>query len=313
MGWPLAVANGMRHERHGGVANAGASGHRPSALAMAAAVLPFGCWPSSTSAATRPASRRRGSGGGRIYKLVDRRHPRILARIRPTDWLWSFVMATAHGRRPDAGPGRTRPGVPRRPATRCCGPCRARGFAIRRRGDDRANDGDLASGIVVAWLVYRFLGLMFMRRVCSISTRSGAPAGSSPAAPASPRRWGPGDDSGRPEDRDGQRATGYIGRALCARCSRAVIASARQSASSRSKAPAGVEVAIVEPFDSTALTASARGSDVLVHLIGTPHPNPSKAAESRRSTSRRRIAAVEAVASSRLPHLSTSAWRIPRP
>ena len=33
-----------------------------------------------------------------VYKLIDRRHPRYLARIAPTRlaW-WSFVMATAHG------------------------------------------------------------------------------------------------------------------------------------------------------------------------------------------------------------------------
>jgi hypothetical protein len=33
-----------------------------------------------------------------VFRLVDRRHPRVLARIRPTQLaLWSFVIATAHG------------------------------------------------------------------------------------------------------------------------------------------------------------------------------------------------------------------------
>lgn len=33
-----------------------------------------------------------------IYRLVDRRHPRALARIRPTQLgLWSFAVALAHG------------------------------------------------------------------------------------------------------------------------------------------------------------------------------------------------------------------------
>jgi len=82
---------------------------------------------------------------------------------------------------------------------------------------------------------------------------------------------------------------------------------------SRSKAPAGVEVAIVDPFDSTALTASLAGSDVLVHLIGTPHPNPSKAPSSRRSTSRRRSPPSKRSRRRDFRTSSTSAWRIPRP
>ncbi len=33
-----------------------------------------------------------------IYLLINRRHPRFLARIRPTQLaLWSFAVATAHG------------------------------------------------------------------------------------------------------------------------------------------------------------------------------------------------------------------------
>ena len=33
-----------------------------------------------------------------IFRLVDRRHPRALARIRPTQLaLWSFAVAIAHG------------------------------------------------------------------------------------------------------------------------------------------------------------------------------------------------------------------------
>src|SRR5207253_5065557 len=33
-----------------------------------------------------------------LYRLIDRRHPRALARIRPTQLgLWSFAVAIAHG------------------------------------------------------------------------------------------------------------------------------------------------------------------------------------------------------------------------
>src|SRR5206468_5560046 len=33
-----------------------------------------------------------------IFRLINRRHPRALVRIRPTQlWLWSFAVAIAHG------------------------------------------------------------------------------------------------------------------------------------------------------------------------------------------------------------------------
>ena len=33
-----------------------------------------------------------------LYRLLDRRHPRLLARIKPTQLaLWSFLVAIAHG------------------------------------------------------------------------------------------------------------------------------------------------------------------------------------------------------------------------
>ena len=44
---------------------------------------------SSTSSRTNQA---------RLFRLVNRQHPRALARIRPTQLaLWSFAIATAHG------------------------------------------------------------------------------------------------------------------------------------------------------------------------------------------------------------------------
>jgi hypothetical protein len=99
MGWPLAVANGM-------------AGRRISALfatllplggghlaAMALVLVPF-AWLSWYVEWSR--SIRIGAGAlvvlFGIFKLLKRRHPRALARIRPTRiaW-WSFLMATAHG------------------------------------------------------------------------------------------------------------------------------------------------------------------------------------------------------------------------
>src|SRR5689334_12080459 len=78
-------------------------------------------------------------------------------------------------------------------------------------------------------------------------------------------------------------ATGYLGRALSvastARGHR-VRALVRHGAASR--AGAGTDVREVDIFDVDALASALRGGDAVVHLVGTPHPNPSKAAEFQR-------------------------------
>ena len=102
-----------------------------------------------------------------IFRLVDRRHPRALARIRPTQLgLWSFAVAIAHGaglmlvpiylglcRQADLDKGH-----------------QAAGFLIN------ANlamavlvsvvhaAAMIAAGGCLAWLVYRYLGLKFISR-----------------------------------------------------------------------------------------------------------------------------------------------------
>jgi hypothetical protein len=99
MGWPLAVANGMWAKRGRAVFATLlplASGHF---LAMAAALLPFSLFLTylDWSQTIRIAA------GGLVaafgaYKLVNRRHPRVLARLGPNHvTLWSFLTATAHG------------------------------------------------------------------------------------------------------------------------------------------------------------------------------------------------------------------------
>lgn len=78
-------------------------------------------------------------------------------------------------------------------------------------------------------------------------------------------------------------ATGYIGRrlipALLAR-GHAVRALARTG--SRARVPAGAELVVGDALDPASVTAAARAGDTLVHLVGTPHPTPAKAAEFRR-------------------------------
>ncbi len=74
--------------------------------------------------------------------------------------------------------------------------------------------------------------------------------------------------------------TGYIGQrlipALVARGHR-VRALARPQSIDR--VPAGALAVAGDALDSRSLAAALRPSDTLVHLVGTPHPSPAKAAE----------------------------------
>jgi len=99
MGWPLAVSaglmNGGRRPLFGALGLL-ALGH---VLAMAVILLPFALL--TPLVAWRQPIR----VGAAIlvlvfglWLLINRRHPRIIARIKPTQLaLWSFVVAMAHG------------------------------------------------------------------------------------------------------------------------------------------------------------------------------------------------------------------------
>ena len=99
MGWPLAVANGMAGRRISAVFATILPLGGGHLAAMALVLVPF-AWLSGYVEWSR--SIRIGAGAlvvlFGIFKLLKRRHPRALARIRPTRlaW-WSFLMATAHG------------------------------------------------------------------------------------------------------------------------------------------------------------------------------------------------------------------------
>jgi hypothetical protein len=102
-----------------------------------------------------------------IFRLVDRRHPRALARIRPTQLgLWSFAVAIAHGS-----------GLMLVPIY--LGLCRASDLDKGHRAAGALIGSNLgmailtsvvhsasmiAAGGLLAWLVYRYLGLKFMQR-----------------------------------------------------------------------------------------------------------------------------------------------------
>lgn len=99
MGWPLAVSAGlMGRGQRDLIAALGplALGHL---LAMSAILLPF-----AAMAALVYYQREIQIGAGflvtaaGLYLLINRRHPRFLARIKPTQLtLWSFAVAMAHG------------------------------------------------------------------------------------------------------------------------------------------------------------------------------------------------------------------------
>ena len=99
MGWPLAVSAGLMERSSRALVAALwplTVGHL---LAMLVVILPF-----SLLVALVYWQRQIQIGasllviGFGIFRLVNRRHPRALARIRPTQLgLWSFAVAIAHG------------------------------------------------------------------------------------------------------------------------------------------------------------------------------------------------------------------------
>jgi len=99
MGWPLAVSAGLMERSSRALLAALwplTVGHL---LAMLLVILPF-----ALLVALVEWQRQIQVGasllviGFGIFLLVDRRHPRALARIRPTQLgLWSFAVAIAHG------------------------------------------------------------------------------------------------------------------------------------------------------------------------------------------------------------------------
>lgn len=170
MGWPLAVANGLSVRRDAAVFATLVPLGTGHLLAMAVTVLPFAVLAEylQRGHAIRVAAGALVLLFG-VYKLIDRRHPRYLARIAPTQlaW-WSFVMATAHGA-----------GLMLVPVA--LGLCAAAGRGPARGGalDALLRSGTataigvtlvhtvamLLSGASLAWLVYRYLGLQFLRRI----------------------------------------------------------------------------------------------------------------------------------------------------
>jgi hypothetical protein len=168
MGWPLAVSAGLMERSPRALVAALwplSVGHL---LAMLLVILPFSLlvalvywqWQIQFGASLLVI-------GFGIFRLVNRRHPRALARIRPTQLgLWSFAAAIAHGA-----------GLMLVPIY--LGLCSAAGLDRAHEAVDVLISADLgmavqvsivhavamvAAGGLSAWLVYRYLGLKFVAR-----------------------------------------------------------------------------------------------------------------------------------------------------
>ena len=167
MGWPLAVSAGLMQRTSRALMAALfplTLGHQ---LAMLVVILPF-----SLLVAVVEWQRQIQIGasllviGFGIFRFVNRRHPRTLARIPPTQLgLWSFAAAIAHGA-----------GLMLVPIY--LGLCQAAELDKHAAAGTliNANLGTavlvsvvhsaamIAAGGTLAWLVYRYLGLKFVSR-----------------------------------------------------------------------------------------------------------------------------------------------------
>ncbi|MCP3473958.1 hypothetical protein NLM33_26950 [Bradyrhizobium sp. CCGUVB1N3] len=168
MGWPLAVSAGLMERSPRalfGALGALSAGHL---LATFLVLLPFALL-LALAEWQRPIQL--GASllviGFGAYRLIDRRHPRALARIPPTQLaLWSFAVAIAHGAALMLVPI-------------YLGLCQAADLDAVHQAAGALVTANLAMAVLVslmhviamvaaggclAWLVYRYLGLKFVSR-----------------------------------------------------------------------------------------------------------------------------------------------------
>jgi len=168
MGWPLAVSAGLMERSPRALVMALwplTVGHLVAMLLM---ILPFALlitlleWQQQIQIGASLLVIAFG-----VFRLANRRHPRALARIRPTQLgLWSFVVAIAHGA-----------GLMLLPIY--LGLCRASDLDRGHEAAGTLINANLSMAVVVsvihslamimaggflAWLVYRYLGLKFVSR-----------------------------------------------------------------------------------------------------------------------------------------------------
>jgi hypothetical protein len=166
MGWPLAVSAGLMESRSRALLAALwplAAGHL---LAMLVVMLPFALlvalveWQRQIQIG---ASLLVIAFGG--FRLVNRRHPRALARIPPTQLgLWSFAVAIAHGAGLMLVPiylGLCR-NADLDKAHEAAGTLISSSLGMAVLVSLVHASAMIAAGGCLAWLVYRYLGLKFV-------------------------------------------------------------------------------------------------------------------------------------------------------
>ena len=168
MGWPLAVSAGLMEKSSRALFRALGPLWAGHLLAMLLVILPFALlltlveWrrPIQFGASLLVI-------GFGVFRLLNQRHPRALARIRPTQLgLWSFAVAIAHGA-----------GLMLVPIY--LGLCQAAALDTGHEAAARLINTDLGMALLVsvahsaamiaaggcaAWLVYRYLGVKFVAR-----------------------------------------------------------------------------------------------------------------------------------------------------
>jgi len=168
MGWPLAVAAGLMNKSPRALLAALVPLSAGHLLAMLVMLLPFAMllalaqWERQIQAGASLLVIAYG-----VLRLVYPRHPRMLARIAPTQLaLWSFVVAIAHGA-----------GLMLVPIY--LGLCESAGLDSGHQAAAALVGANLAMALIVsvvhsvamisagggaAWLVYRYLGLQYLSR-----------------------------------------------------------------------------------------------------------------------------------------------------
>ena len=166
MGWPLALSAGLMEKSSRALVAALWPLTLGHLLAMLVVILPFALlvalieWQQQIQIGASLLV----IGFG-VFLLVNRRHPRVLARIQPTQLgLWSFAVAIAHGA-----------GLMLVPIY--LGLCRAADVDKGHEAAGALINANLGMAVLVsvvhsvamvaaggflAWLVYRYLGLKFV-------------------------------------------------------------------------------------------------------------------------------------------------------
>ena len=168
MGWPLAVAAGLMERSSRALLLALCPLTVGHLLAMLVVILPFALlvalveWQQQIQVGASMLV----IGFG-VFRFLNRRHPRVLTRIRPTQLgLWSFAVAIAHGA-----------GLMLVPIY--LGLCRTTDLDKGHEAAGALINANLGMAVLVslvhsfamvvaggflAWLVYRYLGLKFVSR-----------------------------------------------------------------------------------------------------------------------------------------------------